>query len=251
MKFSVIIPSYNQDKFIERTINNLIQLKELSKANNFELEVILFDNNSDASVQANLNKHKNVFDVLVIESDKGQYDAINKGIQKITGNYWTWLNTDDLIDVEGFLTIAKYLKANADTDYIYGDMKIIDEDDKILQLGTSGNFTLQSLVNTDASISQPGSFFKTEFTNKIGELSSYKFAFDYEYVLRILKNEGKVVKVNAYVACFRYYTSSKSGIKTPVFLKEQLAISKMYGRKLFSRLTFMLLLRITKRRIFN
>ena len=251
MKFSVIIPSFDQVNFIETTFQNLVDLKNSSKENGCELELALFDNNSNQKVQAIINKYKNVFDILVIEADKGQYDAINKGMARITGDYWTWLNTDDVIENEGFLEIVKYLRSDPNTDYIYGDVKVIDEAGKVLQLGTSGIITLNGLVNKDASISQPGSFFRTEFTKKIGPLATYKFAFDYEYILRILKNNGKVVKVNAYVAGFRYYAASKSGSQTPVFLKEQFAISKLYGRKPLSWLSFMLRLRILKRSIFN
>jgi glycosyltransferase involved in cell wall biosynthesis len=251
MRFSIIIPSFNQDNFIETTFQNLIDLKNSSKENGYELELALFDNNSNEKVQSIINKYKSNFDILVIEPDKGQYDAINKGISKISGDYWTWLNTDDIIVKEGFLEIVNYLKAHPDTDYIYGDVKVIDENGKVLQLATSGNITLNGLINKDASISQPGSFFRTEFTKKIGPLATYRFAFDYEYILRILKNNGKVAKVNAYVSGFRYYSGSKSGSQTPVFLKEQFAIGKLYGRRSFSFLSFMLRLRIIKRSIFN
>lgn len=250
MRLSVIIPSYNQIKFIEATMKNIVAIKNLCKENNSELEVIVCDNCSMPEVQAIFTKYKDSIDVLKVEADKGQYDAINKGLNYVTGEYWTWLNTDDLIHQKGFLEIVNYLKTNA-VDYIYGDIETIDENGKSIEIGSSGKITLESLTTQDASISQPGSFFRTEFTKKIGLLSNYRFAFDYEYILRILKNNGSVVKLNSVVAQFRYYQESKSGSQDARFLMEQLKIAKLYGSSSFSKLSLMLRLRILKRKLVN
>ncbi len=250
MRLSIIIPSYNQFQFIEATLQNVAELKELAIENGVEIEVILFDNQSNQAVQDILKKYTHLFDVLKIEPDKGQYDAINKGIAHVTGDYWTWLNTDDLIDKNGIVEIINYLKTSQ-PDYIYGDIETIDEKGQTLSINTSGDFSLYTLTHQDASISQPGSFFKTTFTKKIGLLSAYKFAFDYEYILRILKNNGKVVKLNCVVAQFRYYTQSKSGSRNPQFLIEQQQIAKMYGGNRFSKLNILLTLRIIKRKLLS
>jgi glycosyltransferase involved in cell wall biosynthesis len=250
MRLSVIIPSYNQIKFIEATMKNIVVIKNLCKEHNTELEVIVCDNCSIPEVQAVFEIYKDAIDVLKVESDKGQYDAINKGLNYVTGEYWTWLNTDDLLEPKGFLEILNYLKTNT-VDYIYGDIETIDENGKSIEIGTSGKITLESLTTRDASISQPGSFFRTEFTKKIGLLSNYRFAFDYEYILRILKNKGLVIKLNTVVAQFRYYQESKSGSQDARFLMEQLEIAKLYGSTALSKLSLILRLRILKRKIVN
>ena len=82
-------------------------------------------------------------------------------------------------------------------------------------------------------------------------LSNYRFAFDYEYILRILKNKGKVVKLDTIVAQFRYYQESKSGSQDARFLMEQLEIAKLYGSSAISKLSLMLRLRILKRKLMN
>jgi len=250
MRLSIIIPSYNQIKFIETTMKNIVVIKQLCKEQNAELEVIVIDNCSISEVQTIFKKYGAEIDILKVEPDKGQYDAINKGLNYVTGQYWTWLNTDDLIDMNGFLEILNYLKTNT-VDYIYGDIETIDENGKSITKSSSGKFSLESLTTQDASISQPGSFFRTEFTKKIGDLSEYRFAFDYEYILRILKNKGLVVKLDAIVAQFRYYQESKSGSQDARFLIEQLEIAKLYGSTALSRLSLMLRLRIIKRKLIN
>ena len=70
MKFSIIVPSYNQDKYIGATLNNLRQLKELAIQLQVEIEVLLFDSESNEGVQKEIEKYRDVIDVLEIKKDK-------------------------------------------------------------------------------------------------------------------------------------------------------------------------------------
>jgi glycosyltransferase involved in cell wall biosynthesis len=249
--FSIIIPSFNQDKYIRETLENVSLLKKKAAQKNIKIQLILVDNCSNQETMLVIDDFKEEIDNLFIEADKGQYDAINKGLKVVAGNYWTWLNTDDLLDIDGFFKIAELVYQDPEIDYIYGNVGYIDEHSKFYKSYNSGDLSLEKLVNTDASISQPGSFFRTEFTHKIGELAEFRFAFDYEYILRCFKHHARVHKLESNVAYFRYYNTSKSGSKDHRFIQEQKKISKAYGRSFFSILSFMLSLRILKRRIFN
>lgn len=245
------MPSFNQDQFIRETLENISHLKTTAATKSIGVQIIVVDNCSNAPTLSIIETYKNAIDNLLIEPDKGQYDAINKGLKLVKGDYWTWLNTDDLIDSAGFFKLADYVQRHAETDYIYGDVTYIDEHSKFHKDSSTPFLSLTHLLNKDASISQPGSFFKTSFTKGIGELASYQFAFDYEYILRCLKYKAKVAKLNCTVALFRYYSTSKSGSKDFRFLEEQLLINKLYGGGLFSKLRMLLRVRILKRRLFN
>jgi glycosyltransferase involved in cell wall biosynthesis len=249
--FSIIVPSYNQDKFIKETLENLASLKSAAGKKNIGIQIIVADNCSEKTTLDIINSYELIIDNLFIEKDSGQYDAINKGLNVVAGDYWTWLNTDDLIDIDGFFKIADYLESHKNTDYIYGDIAYIDEHSKFHKDSSTGELSFDKLISRDASISQPGSFFRTAFTNKIGKLAPYHFAFDYEYILRCLKNNAVVARLDSNVAFFRYYTTSKSGSKDYRFLKEQLVINRLYGGKSFSKLSILLHLRILKRKLFN
>ncbi|PBQ33858.1 hypothetical protein CNR22_19410 [Sphingobacteriaceae bacterium] len=249
--YSIIVPSYNQETFIEQTLANLAELKKKAESTNIVIQIIVVDNCSNAPTLRIINSYKDVINNLVIEKDKGQFDAINKGLKLVKGTYWTWLNTDDLIDIDGFFKITQYLDLRTNIDYIYGNVAYIDEHSKFHKESSTGELTLEKLVFDDASISQPGSFFRKQFTDTIGELSSFHFAFDYEYILRCLKNDAKVAKVDANVSYFRYYKTSKSGSQDYRFLKEQLKINQLYGGRFFSKLGLFLRLRILKRMLVN
>jgi glycosyltransferase involved in cell wall biosynthesis len=249
--YSIIIPSYNQEKFIKETLESVAKIKARVEDINIVIQVIVIDNCSNAGTIKVINDYKGIINNLIIEQDKGQYDAINKGLKLVKGEYWTWLNTDDLLDLEGFLKLAHYLADNPKTDYIYGDVAYINENSELHKNYTSGTLSFERLLNEDASISQPGSFFRTAFTREIGELASFHFAFDYEYILRCFKHQAKTVKLDTQVALFRYYKASKSGSQDYRFLEEQLKINQLYGGKFLSKLSLMLRLRILKRKLFN
>ena len=240
MKLSVIIPSFNQLDFMEYTFQNLEALKLALSIVDVDLEILLFDNCSVEEVQCCIKKYSKLFDYIEIRKDNGQYDAINKGMLRLTGNYWTWLNTDDLIDINGCLKIINILERNPNIDYIYGNTMIIDEKGNSVKEYIVNKLTINSLTNNSTTIVQPGSFFKTSFSKKIGLLEAYNCCFDYEYILRLLKNNGYAYRINEIVSHFRYYSTSKSGSLKSKFINEQLLISKYYNRNFVSKLTYQL-----------
>ncbi|MBK6523444.1 MAG: glycosyltransferase [Sphingobacteriaceae bacterium] len=101
--FSIIIPSFNQDKYIRETLENVALLKKQAAQRGIMVQLILVDNCSNKETSNVIDDFKEDIDNLFVEKDNGQYDAINKGLKHVVGDYWTWLNTDDLIDIEGFL----------------------------------------------------------------------------------------------------------------------------------------------------
>lgn len=251
MLFSIIIPSFNQGKYIRYTLQNVAELKRRSEEKEIYIEILLFDNESDEVVQKIISEYVSQVDFIRIKKDKGQYDAINEGVKLCKGDYWTWLNTDDTIDINGFLKLTDILKSNQSIDYIYGNIQMIDENGKCIKTLRAHDLTLNRLLGVSAGIFQPGSFFKKRFTNKIGLLKNYDYCFDYEYILRLMKANAGIHKCDFTVANFRYYPESKSGSTNNKFIDEQLTISQFYGRKIFSRLSVELYLRKIKRSIFN
>lgn len=246
MKFSVIVPSFNQDRFIAQTLHNLIRIQQIALQNSCGLEILVFDSVSNSKVQAILEQFKDSINYLEIKKDEGQFDAINKGILKVKGDFWTWLNTDDLLDEKGFEKVIQHLKVHPDTDYIYGSIQYMDAESKAGKVVKAWPLNLSELVSSKPSIFQPGSWFRKEFTDHVGLLSNYQCCFDYEYICRLLQQQAKVFCVESIVAQFRYYSDSKSGSIMKKFVQEQWNISKQFGRKWKDSLTWTLALRKLK-----
>ncbi len=250
MKFSIIIPSYNQEKFIEATLLNVLELKRRAQEINCMVEILLFDSESNGAVQTILSKYAAQLNTVEIKKDKGQYDAINKGISSCAGDYWTWLNTDDTLNIDGFLRVVELLQKDSRIDYIYGGVNYMDAEGNFIRSYPAYPLTFKTLVHKDPAIFQPGSFFKTSFTKKIGLLADYRCCFDYEYVLRCISHQANLYCCDFALANFRFYNASKTGSIIPVFIREQLQISKKYGRTTFSFMTWFAHLRLIKHKLF-
>ena len=88
---SIVIPIYNSGAFLEKTLRSLM-CNDLSG-----VELILMDGGSNDNTAKIVEHYKNIFSVIVMEKDKGQSDAINKGYDRATQPILYWLNGDDII----------------------------------------------------------------------------------------------------------------------------------------------------------
>ncbi|MCB0168771.1 MAG: glycosyltransferase [Anaerolineae bacterium] len=89
-QITIVTPSFNQSAFIEATIRSVL----LQGYPN--LEYIIIDGGStDGSVEI-IRRYEPWLTYWVSEPDRGQYDALNKGFAKATGQVLAWLNSDDM-----------------------------------------------------------------------------------------------------------------------------------------------------------
>ena len=122
MKVSIITPSYNQRDFIERTIQSVL-------TQNIDLEYIVIDGGSKDGTLKVLEKYKARL-IWTSAKDKGQSDAVNKGLDMSSGEIIGWLNSDDIYLPGALQKVIKYFEENPECKWLYGRCKIIDQHDK-------------------------------------------------------------------------------------------------------------------------
>lgn len=120
-KVSIIIPAYNSEKYIERSIESALCQSYKN------IEVIVVDDGSLDSTLNLCNKYKKIDERLLVITKKngGVSSARNAGIKKSTGEYIFFLDSDDYLDTE---VIEKLVVDNNRDEFLIGcKIKILDD----------------------------------------------------------------------------------------------------------------------------
>jgi len=202
LKFSIIVPSYNQGHFIAETFESLI-------AQDYEnLEIIVMDGGSTDNTVEVIKKYETHLSYWISEKDKGQSHAINKGFSRATGDIVTWLNSDDQFYPGVLKKANEHFQKNPDAALIHGGATLFGEH----------MFPIEKFAPTEdiyyrylsyIPFPQPGSFFrKAIFKSPLVE-EHFHYGMDYDLLVRIALNH-KILPVDTLFAKYRIHTESKT-----------------------------------------
>ena len=108
-QFGIIIPSY-QDHRILKTIKSILDIDKTSKT-----KIYIIDGGSTEILQNNIKKALREHDYFITEKDRGIFDALNKGLNKVEEEYIGWLGSDDIYaDDFSFEELEKLFSTNID-----------------------------------------------------------------------------------------------------------------------------------------
>ncbi len=110
MKFSIIIPAYNVEKYIERCLDSIF-------SNSYKnYEIIIVNDGSTDNVEEKINKYLDKYNniIYIKQENKGLSEARNEGVKKATGDYLLFVDSDDFIEPELLEKINNSTKNNPD-----------------------------------------------------------------------------------------------------------------------------------------
>lgn len=201
---SIIIPSYNSEKYIAETLDSL------STKTDHKIEIIVVDNASKDSTLNILNKYKNFIDVVISEPDEGQSHAIQKGFKIASGKYITWINSDDTLELRNVLSNCEFLDNNVEYSLVYGDIKIIDEYSNDIATWSGRKEVGSIVLKPYFSIPQQGTVFRKNVINHIDiNYLNFHFVFDRFLFIRCL-DKYKSYYRNCFLGSFRHHKITKS-----------------------------------------
>lgn len=228
-RISVITPSFNQGKFIKQTIDSVLN------QNYPNLEYIIMDGGSTDETIEILKSYGSKIQ-WISKPDKGQSDALNKGLKQSTGDVVAYLNSDDVYLPNTLLRVGTYFSEHPNVLWLTGDYQIINESGKIIQsfvtwyksiLRTLSSPDLLCVVNF---INQPSTFWRKPLLNELGYFDqSLHFCMDYDFWLRII-HKHPLHQVRFVFSAFRIHSKSKGGGQFIKQFEEEHTVAQRYTK---------------------
>ncbi|MBI9049648.1 MAG: glycosyltransferase [Anaerolineaceae bacterium] len=237
MRVTIVTPSFNQAKFLERTIQSVLN------QDYDDLEYIIIDGGSDDGSVDIIRKYEDRLAYWISEKDLGQTDAINKGFAKASGEVLAWLNSDDTYEPGAIKEAVIYLEEHPEVGLLYGDGNFIDTENRIIGQFPSRQTDYQRLRNGYVHICQQSAFFRADLWRKVAPLDpSFYFAMDYDLWVR-LANISEVKYVQKLWANFRLHGDTKTVAEDDRCWPEMVRVHRRDGGSWFSLIMIKYLIR--------
>ncbi|WP_320035349.1 glycosyltransferase family 2 protein [Halarcobacter sp.] len=190
-KISIVTVTYNAEHFLEQTILSILKQKYPN------IEYIIIDGNSSDKTVEIIKKYEKYISYWTSESDKGIYDAMNKGISISTGEWINFMNAGDSFVEED--TICKIMnELEPETDLIAGDIYYIAEDNKkSYKSHKEIYYPLDNMFCYHQTL-----FTKTYIMKNIPFSLEFSIAADYDFVLNCFLRNYNFQFVNFPIANF-------------------------------------------------
>ncbi len=217
MKVSIITPSFNQSRYLEQTIRSVLEQDYPA------LEYFVIDGGStDSSVEI-IKRYESKLAGWVSEKDRGQAEAVNKGIKASSGEIVAWLNSDDTYQPGAIQKAIETFQQHPEAGLVYGNVLSIDENSQTFNLQTLQPYTLEDLMSFRI-ISQPAVFMRRAVLEQAGLLDlSYHYLLDHHLWLRIAQH-APIVYIPQTLAAARYHADAKNLAHTTEFGREAFQI---------------------------
>lgn len=241
MKFSIITPTYNSEKFLKETIESVIY-----QEGDFEVEYVIVDGASKDNTISIIKKYESLVSSSVFkpkckkvtlswlsEKDFGMYDAINKGFAKSSGEICAWINADDTYTSKAFELIKESFTNFPQIEWLKGKTIFVEETGKPIYTAPCFVFNKKwiqdGIYGRNAYfINQDSVFWRKTLLEKVGQIDSkLRYAGDYALWVKFAQF-AELWSLDVAVSTFREHGGQLSNNES-AYRKEQSEISPIKG----------------------
>ena len=256
-KLSIVTPSFNQGRFIERTIRCIL----LQGYPN--LEFIVIDGGSTDETLKIIEKYAPWISYWVSEPDSGMYDAINKGFAKSTGEFMGWSPTSDLYESGALRLVGRIFSEYKKVAWVTSNCKVIcneklEETGRYIVEGFSRKAFMKGLNFLGGSryarfmIQQQSTFWRRSLWEKCGGRmdDTMRGAGDFELWARFFASGERLFCTDAPIGIYMEHQGQESVANAEGLLEEQHRAFERYGGRCMIPLENLMRQKILKRRPF-
>lgn len=205
---SIITPVYNGEAFIEKCIQNVIA------QNCDDLEHIILDGGSKDQTIEIIKRYAEQYSYIrwVSEQDRGQSDAMNKGIQMAKGEILGILNVDDYYEPNVLNRITEIFKDLTVPSFVTGNCNVWNDSGEIMEVNKPKDLRFLSLVSWSSPIPyNPSAYFYHKILHDVIGLYDLNehYAMDLDFILKTIQ-EANLVYVDELWGNYRQIEGTKT-----------------------------------------
>ena len=204
-RITIITPSFNQAPFIAQCIDSVLDQHYPN------LQYIVLDGGSTDGTLDILRGYRDRI-VWKSEPDRGQADAVNKGLRAAEGEIIGWLNSDDYYLPDCLSHVIECLARNPDAAMVYGRALMVDRDGDTIREYPTFDLKRDDL-RRKCSLCQPAVFVRRRALAEVGLLNeAMDICLDYDWWLR-LGRAHQLVFCAHMLAASRHYGATKTAAR--------------------------------------
>lgn len=222
----MVTPSFNQAPFLEETIRSVLDQHYPN------LEYIIVDGGStDGSIEI-IKKYQDQLAWWVSEPDAGQYDAINKGFARSTGELMAWINSDDKYLPWTFSVVADVITTLPQMEWVTSLFHLFwDTQGRAVRCEAHPGFSRKLILRggtlpgcrwpAGAFIQQESTFWRRSLWERAGARvdPAYSLAADYDLWMRFA-SAAELYSVSVPLAGFRQHPAQKTAGHLDAYVAE-------------------------------
>lgn len=225
-RLSVVTPSYNQAQYLEATLRSVLEQDYPN------LDYIVVDGGSTDGSAAIIQRYASRLSWWVSEKDEGQVHAIQKGLARADGDWFVWINSDDVLAAGALHRVAA--ATATDVDVIAGTTQFFGEAGPLYlrpsRAISARGFVLEQL-GSGLKWHQPSFWMRRDALQDIGLNRALHYAFDYEMAIRYTYRHPRVRYLDETLSGFRLHDTSKTQSQGARFRAEQIGILRRLAQE--------------------
>ena len=225
LKLTIVTPSFNQGRFLEETILSVLN-------QGYEpIEYIVIDGGSTDESASIIRRYEDKIAYWVSEKDRGQVHALNKGLEKATGDVFAFINSDDVYLPGALSAVMSHFEDNPGSKWVCGDTIMFGEGHDTRLIHANVPLSAAHCLSWAYRAPQPGHFWKTEIVRG-GFEERWNYDFDHDMYVRLLLEGYKCEYIALPMAAYRLHPVSKTIAEGHRQLEEFDQIAEFYEPQL-------------------